>query len=487
MFLGVCVSVYVSVVCVSMLRWVSTFVILSPTDYQTILAELQSPAALRSDPHFLVPELPITPNPSLAHHHHYTEPDTLANSHPPRPPWSPEVDPGSTEPGSSPRSPPRRCELALTIPTFELPDPVPSKVRKPHIALNDQLLLSEDEDRSCQEKKASPKPKSHSIPTICELDIDVAYSTSSPSASSLSITPSTPDRVQVENGGGQVGASSGVQVNLKECEKEGTDITRKAVEVIAAGRDELVGKWVEQDLIKNVERKCEMVTKDSLMLAESKNNWMEQMPTSTEEGEVTIKEPRQEWSTGPEEEVRDVEEHSEPHNLIELVPEEKHVREGFSDISVDGANEGSVADRTGDRGGELQCKDEDGVSCINFTSCQATEKQDAADLLPQTWVEALGECRVYESGSSEEEEEADNEIPNEALRSPLGEVKTKEGSEEKEEDKETTEARVQESFNQAKKDMCSLPGWHSDSSSVNVEPPTPGRSVSSDLLDRRER
>ncbi|XP_014192934.1 ankyrin-3 isoform X36 [Haplochromis burtoni] len=29
-------------------------------------------------------------------------------------------------------------------------------------------------------------------------------------------------------------------------------------------------------------------------------------------------------------------------------------------------------------------------------------------------------------------------------------------------------------------------GWHSDSSSVNVEPPTPGRSVSSDLLDRRE-
>ncbi|XP_055358617.1 ankyrin-3 isoform X46 [Betta splendens] len=29
-------------------------------------------------------------------------------------------------------------------------------------------------------------------------------------------------------------------------------------------------------------------------------------------------------------------------------------------------------------------------------------------------------------------------------------------------------------------------GWHSDSSSVNVEPPTPGRSVSSDRLDRRE-
>ncbi|XP_056251292.1 ankyrin-3-like isoform X30 [Seriola aureovittata] len=35
-------------------------------------------------------------------------------------------------------------------------------------------------------------------------------------------------------------------------------------------------------------------------------------------------------------------------------------------------------------------------------------------------------------------------------------------------------------------DYGNISGWHSDSSSVNVEPPTPGRSVSSDLLDRRE-
>ncbi|XP_036978708.1 ankyrin-3-like isoform X25 [Acanthopagrus latus] len=35
-------------------------------------------------------------------------------------------------------------------------------------------------------------------------------------------------------------------------------------------------------------------------------------------------------------------------------------------------------------------------------------------------------------------------------------------------------------------DYGNISGWHSDSSSVNVEPPTPGRSVSSDRLDRRE-
>ncbi|XP_078788049.1 ankyrin-3 isoform X26 [Oryzias latipes] len=35
-------------------------------------------------------------------------------------------------------------------------------------------------------------------------------------------------------------------------------------------------------------------------------------------------------------------------------------------------------------------------------------------------------------------------------------------------------------------DYGNISGWHSDSSSVNVEPPTPGRSVSSDLLNRRE-
>uniref|UniRef100_A0A8D0ASN2 Ankyrin 3 n=1 Tax=Sander lucioperca TaxID=283035 RepID=A0A8D0ASN2_SANLU len=99
-------------------------------------------------------------------------------------------------------APPRPCELALSVPVFVLPDPVPPKVRKPHIALNDQLLSSEEEDRPCQEMELSHKPKSHSLPAMCELDIDMVNSTSSPSLSSVSsITPSSPDReVEKEEG-----------------------------------------------------------------------------------------------------------------------------------------------------------------------------------------------------------------------------------------------------------------------------------------------
>ncbi|TKS85770.1 Ankyrin-3 [Collichthys lucidus] len=183
-------------------------------DYQSILAELQSPAALHSDPHFLEPELPVTPNPSLAHHqhHHYPEPDTplLADSQPL--PWSPEIERGSGEPDSPPRSPPRPCELALCIPVFELPDPVPSNIRKPHIALNDQLLLSEEEDRSLHEMEMSHTLKSQSLPTMCELDIGMAYSASSPSLSSVSsITPSSPDRAPIGDGGAQMDAPNGLQ------------------------------------------------------------------------------------------------------------------------------------------------------------------------------------------------------------------------------------------------------------------------------------
>ncbi|KAE8280767.1 Ankyrin-3 [Larimichthys crocea] len=186
-------------------------------DYQSILAELQSPAALHSDPHFLEPELPVTPNPSLAHHqhHHYPEPDTplLADSQPL--PWSPEIERGSGEPDSPPRSPPRPCELALCIPVFELPDPVPSNIRKPHIALNDQLLLSEEEDRSLHEMEMSHTPKSQSLPTMCELDIGMAYSASSPSLSSVSsITPSSPDSAPIGDGGAQMDAPNGLQEDV---------------------------------------------------------------------------------------------------------------------------------------------------------------------------------------------------------------------------------------------------------------------------------
>lgn len=527
----VCVLRYVIFFCSMLLcAYVSTFVILSPTDYHSILAELQSPATLHSDPHFLEPELPITPNPSLAHqqHHHYPEPDTplLADSQPQTLPWSPEIEPGSGEPDSPPRSPPRPCELALTVPVFELPDPVPPKVRKPHIALNDQLLLSDEEDRSCQEMELSHKPKSHSFTAMCEFDIDMAYSTSSPSVSSVSsITPSSPDRAQMGDGGAQMGALNGVQedVGLKGGEKEVTEEIEKVVEMVAAELLEgngLVEKWVEQDLIKNVERKCEMVTKDRFNLEEENTILVEQKDGSAEEEKDVINEQHVpiediEESKGAAcevEEVRDVQNLSEEqHHLIEIRRvvekdriEAETVKDGIDATpevqKVDGSSEERVYqdDRVDDTEEDLQFKDEGGL-CSNEREIslksedQIAEDQTATDLSPQAWVEALGERQPSESGSDEEEDEGngDKEITEEALGSLLEEVKNEEeGSEEKEEDEEITEARVQEILDQveqAEKDVCSLSGWHSDSSSVNVEPPTPGRSVSSDLLDRRER
>lgn len=510
--------------------YVSTFVILSPTDYQSILAELQSPAALHSDSHFLEPELPVTPNPSLAHHqhHHYPEPDTplLADSQPQPLPWSPEIEPGSGEPDSPPRSPPRPCELALSVPAFELPDPVPSKVRKPYIALNDQLLLSEEEDRSCQEMELSHKPKSQSLPAMCELDIDMAYSTSSPSLSSVSsITPSSPDRAQMGDRGAQMGAPNRVQedVGLKGGEKEVAEETEKVVEMVAAELAEgngLVEKWVEQDLIKNVERKCEMITKDRSPLAEENNILVEQKEGSAEEDKhvtneqlVLIQDENKEAACEVEE-VRDVQNLSEEqHNLVEIrheVEEDDRIepetcKEGIDETpevqKVDGGSEERdyQGDRMNDVDGELQFKDEEGLFgserdiCGTSEGDEAAEDQDVARLSPQAWVEALGERQPSDSGSNEEEEEEgdrDKELTEEALGSLLEQVEKAEGSEEKEEDEEMTEASVQEILDQveqAEKEVCSLSGWHSDSSSVNVEPPTPGRSVSSDLLDRRER
>ncbi|XP_054874622.1 ankyrin-3 isoform X29 [Amphiprion ocellaris] len=499
-------------------------------DYQSILAELRSPAALHSNPHFLEPELPVTPNPSLAHHqqHHYPEPDTplLADTQPQPLPWSPEIEPGSREPDSPPRSPPRPCELALSVPVFELPDPVPSKVRKPHIALNDQLLLSEEEDRSFQEMEPTHRPKSPSFPALCELDVDMAYSTSSPSLSSVSsITPSSPDRAQMGDGGAQMGALNGEQedAGLAGREKEVTEKIEKVVEMVAVELAEgngLVEKWVEQDLIKDVERKCEMIIQDSFKLAEEDSIILvEQKKGSAEEERDVINELDdviQDGNKGAEcevQEVKDVQNLSEEqHSLTEIGHEvekgcneieEETVKEGIDETpegqKVDGDCEEKIhqGDRMDDTDAGLQFKDE-GLCGSERNNCGTSEGDLAAEdqtvpvLSPQAWVEALGELQPSESGSNEEDEEGEKEIPEEAVGSLLEEVKEEEeeeGSEEKEEDEEMTESRVQEILDQdeqAEKDVCSISGWHSDSSSVNVEPPTPGRSVSSDLLDRRE-
>ncbi|XP_032397648.1 ankyrin-3 isoform X14 [Etheostoma spectabile] len=485
-------------------------------DYQSILAELQSPATLHSNPHFLEPELPVTPNPSLAHHqhHHYPEPDTplLADSQPQPLPWSPEIEPGSREPDSPPRSPPRPCELALSIPVFVLPDPVPPNVRKPHIALNDQLLSSEEEDRPCQEMELSHKPKSHSLPAMCELHIDMVYSTSSPSLSSVSsITPSSPDRALMGDGGVQMGLQE--DTCLKGGEMEVTEDIDKVVKMVAAELAEgngFVEKWVEQNLIKNVERKCEMITKDRSLLAKENTILAEQKEGSAEK-EQDVRNVGNKGAACEVEEVRNVQNLSEEqHNLMHEVEkdcsklETEAIKESIVETAevqkLKGGSEEKVyqGDKVDDTDGQLQLQKDEGL-CSNERDIhgtseedQAAEDQAVAPLSPQAWVEALGERQPSESESNEEEEEAnrEKEIKEEAVGPLLEEeVEKEEGSEEKEEDEEMTKASVQEilgQVEQAEKEVCSLSGWHSDSSSVNVEPPTPGRSVSSDLLDRRE-
>lgn len=489
--------------------YVCTFFILSPTDYQSILVELQSPATLHSDPYFLESDLPVTPNPSLAHHqqqHHYPEPDTplLADTQPQPLPWSSELEPSNREPESPPRSPPRPCELTLSVPVFELPDPIPYKPRKPHIALNDQLLLSEEEDRSFQEMEPIHRPRSRSFPTMCELDVDMAYTTSSPSLSSISsITPSSPERAQIGDGRVQLDPFNGVKqdVCLKRGEKEVTEELGKVVEVAAAELEEgsaLVEKWVERDLIENVERKCEMITKDRSKLTEE--NLVEQKEGFEEEEEDLVSNQQDNIHDGNEgtayvmEVVRDVQLLNEQYDLPGNEHEMEKACATFEADSrkVDGDAEKVFCkgDRINDTHEDMQFKDS--TLCgsekdICSTSQQDVEDQTVVHLSPQAWDEALEELQPNEE---DEEEEEDKEIKEEALGSLLEEVKNKGGSEEKEENEEMTKSRIQElcdHVEHAEQDLCSLSGWHSDSSSVNVEPPTPGRSVSSDLLDRRER
>ncbi|XP_027862715.1 ankyrin-3-like isoform X10 [Xiphophorus couchianus] len=461
-------------------------------DYQSILAELQSPAALQNTLHFLEPELPVTPNPSLAQHQHlhYPKPENSCNQ-PQFADWSPVVDPCSKEPDSPPKSPPRPCELALPAPTFDFPDPLPPKVRKPHIALNDQLLLSEEEDRPFQEMEPTLKPRSQSFPTKCELDIDMAFSTSSPSLSSMSsITPSSPDRSctgmrlgNTSDGAQEDIGQTGGQVEVKEEIEEVVEIvTAQLVE-----RNGLVEKLVEQELIKNVERKCEMVAKDRSQLVEEgiiflKPKW------STEQDKDYVNEQYDDVRDGSRTAACEEEKAEDECNIlmehVSLI--DKMVKEAVGQ-SLDLGKRVQVKEKMEDPKSELQSKDGQDI-CDTLEG--ATERQTLSDLSPQAWVEALEQLQPYESGSNEKnEKQRGREIPEEALGSLLKEV-NKEGSEEKEEeDEKVTQSRNQERLEEvehAEKNICSLSGWHSNSSSVNVEPPTPGRSVSSDLLDKQE-
>lgn len=523
--------------------YVSTFVILSPTDYQSILAELQSPAVLHSNPNFLEPDLPVTPNPFLAPspQHHYSEPDTplLAESQLPPPPWSPEVDGASGEPDSPLKSPPRPCELALSVPVFQLPDPLPANVRKPHIALNDQLLLSEEEDKSCPEQ--THKPKTHLTPGLCEPDIDMAFSTSSPSLSSISsITPSTPERVHIGDGLYLTSAPMFVQddICLKKGKKEVTEEIEKVVEMATAELEGniVVEKWIEQELIQNVKIKCEMVIQDKLKLAKEGYYAKDEVDLTKEQLALF-----QEGTVCKVEEVKNVLYPSEEqivlikteHEVERHSPDEnaETEKEGICgtvqpEINIKGSKEGSIHQEEGmnkkdchflikrkEKIAEIErdikrksqveqaAKDQaiiDPSPQAGLVEClaplsgsnEAAKDQAIIDPCPQA---RLVECLATLSGSNKEEQgcKSGYEIKKEeALASALEEAKKDQGSEVEENEEETNGTRIVEMLRQveqAEKDLCSLSGWHSDSSSVNVEPPTPGRSISSDLLDKRER
>lgn len=510
--------------CVRACVCLSTSLILSPADYQSILAELQSPAALHSEPHFLEPELPVTPNISPAHYQHHfypeTDPPSPATSHPhalhPCPVQELECSAGGPD-SSDPRSPPRPCELTLVAPTFELPQPTAAtvdKVRKPHIALNDQLLLSEEEDRSYQEMVPCRKARSPSHPTMCELDVEMAYSTSSPTLSSVSsVTPSSP-----EDGGAQIASPNGVQedVVFLEGSQEVAAEQEKVVEIVAAELAQGNGlvDWVEQDLIKNVERKCEMITKDGCKLSEGSGAFAGQMGPQKEnydtqfvlsqDGTVVVTGEVQEErdSQGKSGEQRDVEGMEED----KMMEDEETAVEGYDETSkVETLQKGIEKENpeSARLGEELQPESEEGPFPRSHRDTheeppevEVVEDQVGSAHSPQGWVEALRECHDTDSESSEEAEkeedgEEDTKVKEEPSKSLIEEVDPKEGSEEEtKEDEETGEAAGEEVLGQDEqrdKDVCSLVGWHSDSSSVNVEPPTPGRSVSSDLLDRRER
>uniref|UniRef100_A0A673CNP6 Ankyrin 3a n=1 Tax=Sphaeramia orbicularis TaxID=375764 RepID=A0A673CNP6_9TELE len=256
--------------------------------------------------------------------------------------------------------------------------------------------------------------------------------------------------------------------------------------------------------------KCEIVIQDRLLLAGEMNILLEQREEwEKDERDLPKEEPVLEEGTACEvEEVRDVQKLSEEQlNLIETehevekcspTLEEETVKEGADETigaeqEVDWGNEEIVRqeERIEDTDGESQFKDEGGPleneRGIDMKSegDQAAEDQAVFDVSPQAWVAALEERQPKsESGSNEEDEDgkSSKEITEEALE----EVKKEEGSEkEEEEDEETSDkARVQKSLDQveqAEKDLCSLSGWHSDSSSVNVEPPTPG--LKSHLLE----
>ncbi|XP_051779830.1 ankyrin-3 isoform X6 [Erpetoichthys calabaricus] len=140
-----------------------------------------------------------------------------------------------------------------------------------------------------------------------------------------------------------------------------------------------------------------------------------------------------------------------------------------------------------------------------FADCQTLEKEDANLLNMQVHgrlteeeknmsryvpLEELQSIQLHKkeagsnSGSNEEEAEI-AKITEERIKALLKDIRLEEGGE----SEEMTEEKVQEILQQvlqAEKEMSSIPGWHNETSSANVEPPIPGNGLSIDLLEQQE-
>uniref|UniRef100_A0A1A8NP70 Ankyrin 3a n=1 Tax=Nothobranchius rachovii TaxID=451742 RepID=A0A1A8NP70_9TELE len=327
---------------------------------------------------------------------------------------------------------------------------------------------------------------------MCEFEVDMAFSTSSPSLSSVSsITPSSPDRVRLGDGERAVAINqSREDAGLKAVEMEVREDMEKVVERVTAQLAEenrLVEKLLERELIKNVERKCEMVTKDRSSMADG-NILLVEQKWSVDQETDEINEQHDLIQDGRQGEGFEMERIGDGENVSKenlCLTEAEHEMEK-------GAVEAESIKKGIDPASEIQkvgedCEDtileKDRTNDTHGDDNLAPEDQTVSDLSPQAWAEALQQRQPSESGSNEEEvEERSSKIQEETFGSLL-EATKEEGSEE---EVEITKARDHGEADRVDKNMRSLSGWHSDSSSVNVEPPTPGRSVSSDLLDKQE-
>ncbi|XP_055083488.1 ankyrin-3 isoform X1 [Periophthalmus magnuspinnatus] len=460
-------------------------------DYQSILAELQSPAVLlHSSPSFLESDLPITPNPSLTPfpQQYFTDPDSMVP-----PPYSSQVAHAGGD--SPPNSPSRPSQLALLAPVFELPDPLPSLVKKPHIALNDQLLLSEEEDKSCPQQ--IHKPKTQLATGLCEPDIDMAFSTSSPSLSSISsITPSTPERVHIGDSPlTSVPIFAQDDAHLKECKKdvEADELVKVAEKAKAElGGNIVVEKWIEQELIQNVEMKCEMVIQDKLKLA----NEIMLEGYAQDDTDMTKEQLVLEGTVCRVDEVKNVLYPSEEQivliktgNEVEksiLAENAESEKEGTDGrVDVKGCNEESLSQDKSEHDFLKKHSSKMSLEIIRDNEVKLEGSQEVEDPTKDK------ECLATHPAPHVDEMDCKTIKEMKTQEAPAAtEVLKDKGSEVEEDSEETNGATIKEMIRQveqAEKDLCSLSGWHSsDSSSVNVEPPTQGRSVSSDLLDKRE-